>query len=124
MSATTVRTRRPAVLLLCCAALLTACGSTGGGTGVVRAEPASLPPADPAAVAATATATAAFGLDLLHALTAGPDAAGGNLVLSPSGLATVLAMVLPGARGTTAEQLARALHTGLSPSSTRSPPAP
>ncbi|MCX4753348.1 serpin family protein [Kitasatospora purpeofusca] len=117
MSATTVRTRRPAVLLLCCAALLTACGSTGtgAGAGVVRAESASVPPADPAAVAATATATAAFGLDLLHALTADPGAAGGNLVLSPSGLATVLAMVLPGARGTTAEQLAKALRTGLSP---------
>ncbi|MFD7413420.1 serpin family protein [Kitasatospora purpeofusca] len=119
MSATTVRTRRPAVLLLCCAALLTACGSTGTGAGtgaeVVRVESASLPPADPAAVAATATATAAFGLDLLHTLTAGPGAAGGNLVLSPSGLATVLAMVLPGARGATAEQLAQALHTGLSP---------
>ncbi|MDY0815387.1 serpin family protein [Kitasatospora purpeofusca] len=115
MSATTVRTRRPAVLLLCCAALLTACGSTGGGTGVVRAEPASLPAADPAAVAATATATAAFGLDLLHTLTADPGAAGRNLVLSPSGLATVLAMVLPGARGATADQLAKALRTGLSP---------
>ncbi|MFJ8432775.1 serpin family protein [Kitasatospora sp. NPDC094019] len=115
MSATTVRTRRPAVLLLCCAALLTACGSAGGGTGVVRADPVPLPPADPAAVAATAAATAAFGLDLLRTLTAGPGADGGNLVLSPSGLATALAMVLPGARGTTADQLAAALHTGLSP---------
>ncbi|MFB6892089.1 serpin family protein [Kitasatospora sp. NPDC056327] len=110
-----VRIRRPAVLLLCCAALLTACGSTGGGAAVVRAEPAALPSADPAQVAATAAATGAFGLDLLHALTADPAAAGRNLVLSPSGLATALAMVLPGARGATADELAAALHTGLTP---------
>ncbi|MFF8771519.1 serpin family protein [Kitasatospora sp. NPDC015120] len=115
MSATSVRTRRPAVLLLCCAALLTACGSSGGSTAVVRAEPVTLPPADPAQRAATATATGAFGLDLLRALAADPAAGGGNLVLSPSGLATVLAMVLPGARGTTAAELAAALHTELPP---------
>ncbi|WP_380278727.1 serpin family protein [Kitasatospora purpeofusca] len=115
MSATSVRTRRPAALLLCCAALLTACGSSGGGAAVVRADPATVPPADPAQVAATAAATGAFGLDLLHTLTADPAAAGRNLVLSPSGLATVLAMVLPGARGATADELAKALHTGLAP---------
>ncbi|WP_405004939.1 serpin family protein [Kitasatospora purpeofusca] len=115
MSATTVRTRRPAVLLLCCAALLTACGSTGGGAPVVRAEPVSPPPADPARVAATAAATGAFGLDLLRTLTADPATAGRNLVLSPSGLATALAMVLPGARGATADELAAALHTELTP---------
>ncbi len=116
MSATTVRSRRPAVLLLCCAALLTACGSSGGGGApVVRAEPVALPPADPAGVAATAAGTGAFGLDLLHTLTADPAAAGRNLVLSPSGLATALAMVLPGARGATADELAKALHTELGP---------
>ncbi|MET8697619.1 serpin family protein [Kitasatospora sp. NPDC004723] len=115
MPATSARTRRPAVLLLCCAALLTACGSSGGGTAVVRVEPVTLPPADPGQVAATAAATGAFGLDLLHTLTADPAAGGGNLVLSPSGLATALAMVLPGARGTTADELAAALHTGLTP---------
>ncbi|GAA1400563.1 serpin family protein [Kitasatospora putterlickiae] len=115
MSATSVRTRRPAVLLLCCAALLTACGSSGASTAVVRADPVALPPADPAQVAATAAATGAFGLDLLRALAADPAAGGGNLVLSPSGLATALAMVLPGARGTTAGEIAGALHTELTP---------
>ncbi|MER7702768.1 serpin family protein [Kitasatospora sp. NPDC097605] len=115
MSATSVRTRRPAALLLCCAALLTACGSSGGTATVVRVDPAALPPADPAQVAATAAGTGAFGLDLLHTLTADPAAAGRNLVLSPSGLATVLAMVLPGARGATADELAKALHTELTP---------
>ncbi|MFJ3791731.1 serpin family protein [Kitasatospora sp. NPDC090091] len=112
--------RRPAVLLLTAALaapLLAGCGSGAAGAPiVVRASaPASLPPADPAQLAATAAAANAFGLDLLHTLTATPDRAGRNLVLSPSGLATVLAMVLPGARGTTADELARALHTDLTP---------
>ncbi|AUY51304.1 serpin family protein [Streptomyces sp. CB01881] len=115
---------RPAVLLLTAtltaalaAPLLTGCGSTGAAAPVVvrASAPASPPPADPAQVAATAAATNAFGLDLLHTLTADPGQAGRNVVLSPSGLATVLAMVLPGARGTTADELAKALHTELAP---------
>ncbi|RKT17369.1 serpin B [Streptomyces sp. 1114.5] len=112
--------RRRAALLLAAvlaAPLLSGCGSTGAGAGAeVRASaPASRPAVDPAQVAATAKATAAFGLDLLHALTAKPDDAGRNLVVSPTGLATVLAMVLPGARGATADELAKALHTELDP---------
>ncbi|MEU1419260.1 serpin family protein [Kitasatospora sp. NPDC005751] len=115
--------RRPAAPLLApvlvaalAAPLLTGCGSTGVANQVVRAPaPTSAPPTDPAQVAATAAATNAFGLDLLHTLTATPDGTGRNLVLSPSGLATVLAMVLPGARGATADELAKALHTGLTP---------
>ncbi|MFE4516789.1 serpin family protein [Kitasatospora sp. NPDC056783] len=112
--------RRPAALLLAAALaapLLAGCGSTGpAAPGELRADPpASRPAVDPAQVAATAAATDAFGLDLLHALTAAPDAADHNLVVSPSGLATLLAMLLPGARGTTAEELAKALHTGLDP---------
>ncbi|MFG2912868.1 serpin family protein [Kitasatospora sp. NPDC048298] len=112
--------RRPAALLLAAALaapLLAGCGSTGAAAPVeLRASaPASRPAVDPAQVAATAAATDAFGLDLLHALTAQPDAAGSNLVVSPSGLATLLAMLLPGARGTTAGELAKALHTGLDP---------
>ncbi|MFI6845515.1 serpin family protein [Kitasatospora sp. NBC_00085] len=126
MTSRTRRTgRRPAVLLLTATVtaalaaplLLTGCGSTGAAEPlVVRAStPASSPPADPAQVAATAAATNAFGLDLLHTLTAAPDQAGRNMVLSPSGLATALAMVLPGARGATADELAKALHTELTP---------
>ncbi|MGV9265363.1 serpin family protein [Kitasatospora sp. NPDC003701] len=116
--------RRPVAPLLApvlaaalAAPLLTGCGSTGNADPVVvRASvPTSAPPVDPAQVSATSAATGAFGLDLLHTLTAAPEGAGRNLVLSPSGLATVLAMVLPGARGTTADELARALHTGLTP---------
>jgi serpin B len=38
-----------------------------------------------------------------------------NLVVSPSSVATVLAMILPGARGTTADEIAAALHSRLDP---------
>ncbi|MFI8457378.1 serpin family protein [Kitasatospora sp. NPDC085464] len=112
--------RRPAALLLAAALaapLLAGCGSTGAATGAeVRASAPTSPPAvDPARVAATARATDAFGLDLLHTLTATPDGAGRNVVLSPSGLSTVLAMLLPGAHGATAQELAKALHTELDP---------
>ncbi|MFJ9946997.1 serpin family protein [Kitasatospora sp. NPDC091207] len=116
--------RRPAAPLLApllaaalAAPLLTGCGSTGAADPVVvrASAPTSALPADPAQVSATAAATSAFGLDLLHTLTAAPEGTGRNLVLSPSGLATVLAMVLPGARGTTADELAKALRTGLTP---------
>ncbi|MFJ6383030.1 serpin family protein [Kitasatospora sp. NPDC092039] len=111
--------RRPAALLLAAALatpLLAGCGSTAPAPVELRASPPTgRPTVDPAQVAATAAATDAFGLDLLHVLTAEPDTAGSNLVVSPSGLATVLAMLLPGARGATAEELAKALHTGLDP---------
>ncbi|MFJ9840623.1 serpin family protein [Kitasatospora sp. NPDC101155] len=112
--------RRPAALLLAAALatpLIAGCGSTGAaGTSELKASaPASRPAVDPAQAAATAQGTDAFGLDLLHTLTATPDSAGRNLVVSPSGLSTVLGMLLPGARGATAQELAKALHTGLDP---------
>ncbi|MFE5579813.1 serpin family protein [Kitasatospora sp. NPDC056531] len=112
--------RRPAALLLAAALaapLIAGCGSTGAPTGAeVRASaPDGGAAVDPTQVAATAKATDAFGLDLLHTLTAKPDDAGRNLVVSPSGLATVLAMLLPGARGASADELAKALHTDLDP---------
>ncbi|GAA2228314.1 serpin family protein [Kitasatospora cystarginea] len=111
--------RRGAALLLSAtlaAPLLTGCGGSGAAPVVVRASaPATLTPVDPAQVTAVSSATSAFGLDLLHALAGTPDGASRNLVLSPSGLAAALAMVLPGARGATADELAKALHTGLTP---------
>ncbi|MFG3056462.1 serpin family protein [Kitasatospora sp. NPDC048239] len=118
------RGRRPSVPFLAAAlaallltATATACGGGADRPAVVlrASAPATAAPVDPAQAAATADATNAFGLDLLHTLTAAPDQAGRNLVLSPSGLATVLAMVLPGARGATAAELAKALHTDLTP---------
>ncbi|MEU4113085.1 serpin family protein [Kitasatospora sp. NPDC028055] len=112
--------RRPAALLLAAALaapLVSGCGSTGTtATGEQRASaPATRPAVDQASVAATAKATDAFGLDLLHALTASPGGAGRNTVVSPVGLATVLGMLMPGARGATAQELAKALHTELDP---------
>ncbi|MFJ7245947.1 serpin family protein [Kitasatospora sp. NPDC098652] len=112
--------RRPAALLLAAALaapLVSGCGSTGtAATGEQRASaPATRPAVDQASVAATAKATDAFGLDLLHALTASPGGAGRNTVVSPVGLATVLGMLMPGARGATAQELAKALHTELDP---------
>ncbi|WP_052707176.1 serpin family protein [Streptomyces rubellomurinus] len=112
--------RRPATVLLAAALaapLVAGCGSTGAATGteVKASAPATRPAVDPARLAATAKATDAFGLDLLHALTATPDGAGRNTVVSPAGLATALAMLLPGARGATAQELAKALHTDLDP---------
>ncbi|MFB7666408.1 serpin family protein [Kitasatospora sp. NPDC056138] len=111
--------RRSAALLLSAtlaAPLLTGCGSSGAAPVVVRASaPATPAPVNPAQVTATSAATNAFGLDLLHTLAATPDGAIRNLVLSPSGLATALSMVLSGARGATADELAKALHTDLTP---------
>jgi serpin B len=55
-----------------------------------------------------------FAVDLYRQLVPAGEAAGaGNLVASPSSVATVLAMVLPGARGATADEIATVLRTGL-----------
>jgi serpin B len=62
---------------------------------------------------AASTSTTAFGLDLLQKLTAGgPDA---NVVISPTSIATALAMLAPGARGKTAAEITAALRTTLPP---------
>jgi len=53
----------------------------------------------------------ALALTLYRHLGSGDD----NLVASPSSLATVLAMALPGARGRTADEIAHVLHTTLDP---------
>jgi len=60
-------------------------------------------------------AWAAFAVDLYKRLLAGEQPAAENLVASPSSVATVLAMVLPGARGATADEIALALHSQLDP---------
>jgi serpin B len=55
-----------------------------------------------------------FAIDLYQQLVpAGEGAGAGNLVVSPSSVATVLAMVLPGARGATADQIEKLLRSGL-----------
>ncbi|MFI9272872.1 serpin family protein [Kitasatospora sp. NPDC052896] len=104
------------------AALLVAAAVAGCASGptarpaaqVLRVTATAAPPAPAAGeLAATAAGTDAFGVALYRQLTA----QGGqqDLVLSPSGLATALAMLLPGARGTTAQELATVLHTSLPP---------
>jgi serine protease inhibitor len=55
-------------------------------------------------------------VDLARRLVApGEPLATANLVVSPSSVATVLAMILPGARGPTAAEIATALHSRLDP---------
>lgn len=56
-------------------------------------------------VAAVVRADAAFGLDLLSII-----AADDNTMISPYSIATALSMLHPGARGATAEEIAKVLH--------------
>jgi serpin B len=56
-----------------------------------------------------------FAVDLYRRLVAEERLQSENLVVSPSSVATVLAMVLPGARGPTAGEIAETLHTRLDP---------
>lgn len=60
-------------------------------------------------------AWAGVAVDLYKQLVVGEGLATENLVVSPSSVATVLAMVLPGARGKTAEEIALVLHSQLDP---------
>ena len=66
-------------------------------------------PGAPTDATATAAAVNRFGADLYDALAATPSPPP-NLVFSPASVAIALSMVLTGARGSTAEQLAGALH--------------
>src|SRR6266545_550676 len=74
---------------------------------VVRHMEMGATPSAPAG--ALARAWTGFALDLYRQLGAGDH----NLVLSPSSVATVLAMVLPGARGATADEISAALRNDL-----------
>ncbi|MFJ6215303.1 serpin family protein [Streptomyces sp. NPDC092296] len=102
-------------------AALLALAVAGCGSGAVSTEPAlvrvAAPGERPAPPAADLTAAAgssnALGLDLLHTLTASGTGAADDLAVSPSSLATALAMLAPGARGATATELAAVLHTRL-----------
>ena len=63
---------------------------------------------DPATAPTSAAADDAFGMDLYRRLAADQQ----NLVFSPASIAAALQMALVGARGSTAAQLAAALHLG------------
>jgi serpin B len=65
------------------------------------------------AVKQAASASNQFGLDLYARLAAGQEK--GNLFLSPYSIETALAMTLGGARGRTAQEMARVLHADALP---------
>ncbi|ACU69059.1 proteinase inhibitor I4 serpin [Catenulispora acidiphila DSM 44928] len=92
-------------------AALTACSSSGssssaGGSLVrVNAARATVGQAD---LSAASAGVNAFGVDVFHSVADGDE---GNVMISPTSLATVLTMLLPGAKGQTEAQMAKALHT-------------
>jgi serpin B len=86
----------------------------GGGRAEAMSE--SLAGALSADLQTLAGAWTGFAVDLYKRLVgAGERLDDQNLVVSPSSVATVLAMVLPGARGPTAAEIAGTLHTHLDP---------
>jgi len=90
--------------------LFSACGSESAEAGEARADVARATPGANALTEATAFANASrdLGWDLYRLLAAKE---GGNLFLSPYSIAAAMAMVTAGARGDTAAQLQRTLHT-------------
>jgi serpin B len=77
---------------------------------VHAAQSSAAPAVSRADLAAAVQGVNRFALDLFQRL-----AGEGNLVMSPSSLASLLGMVLPGARGQTAAEIARVLHATLGP---------
>ncbi len=94
------------------AAVLVAGVAVAGLSSPVGALPAASP------VPALSRAEQAFALDLLHRLAPGLP----NLVLSPSSIATLLAMLEPGAAGPTEAGIAQALGSGPCPRHNRPGP--
>lgn len=98
---------RIAAIALASLAALTACSSSSGDNTLVRADSARTTVGQADLQAASAGVNA-FGVGVFHAVADGGDE---NVLISPTSLATVLAMVLPGAKGETEAQMARVLHT-------------
>jgi serpin B len=92
-------------LVICLAAALGAAGCTSS-TDEVPVAIVTETFATPAARKHFPQASNHFALDLFGRLRQEK----GNLVVSPVSVATALGMVLAGARGTTAEEIAAALH--------------
>lgn len=92
-------------------AALTACSSEGrtGGTDLVRAD-AARATVGQGDLTAAATSANAFGVDVFHAVA---DRQDGDVMVSPTSLATVLTMLMPGAKGQTASEMAKTLHSSL-----------
>src|SRR5262249_19629310 len=110
--AMTTISRRAFLLTVSLAALgglLSSCG--GSASAAIEARSGrprqTAPEATPDDVRALAAGHNAFGLDMYRLL----RARGGNLFFSPHSIAEALTMASAGARGQTAEQMARALHS-------------
>jgi serpin B len=102
-----------AVIAAASLAALTACSSSGGSAPKdasllrVDAARATIGPADLTAASASVNA---FGVDVFHSVADGTEK---DATLSPVSLATVLTMLMPGAKGQTQAEMAKAMHTAL-----------
>jgi serpin B len=109
-------TRTPALTLASLASIaISACGSGNNLPSFPQAKSAAQRVTDPQVSAADSATFAsdneAFALDAYH----GMAASGDNLVFSPASISIALAMAYAGAAGTTASEMATALHFGLPP---------
>lgn len=97
-----------------CGGMLTPESTTGGVTLVGADTPRAAAQAPPEDVRQLVADNTAFAVDLLRALTSsGAPAAEDNVVISPYSISIALAMTYAGAKGETADEMARALHFSL-----------
>lgn len=103
-----------AVVVVASLAALTACSSTGStpkDSDLVRADAARAAVGQTDLTAAAKSANA-FGVDVFHSVADGRD---DDVMVSPTSLATVLAMLMPGAQGQTVAEMSKTLHSSLPP---------
>jgi len=98
-------------------AALTACSSSGGtaqgkGNGSLVRTDATRATVGQGDLTAASASVNSFGVDVFHSVADGGE---GNVMISPTSLATVLTMLMPGAKGQTEAQMAKTLHTTMSP---------
>ncbi len=89
------------------ATALAGCGTAGAAPEVHRGDAVAVQPGDLTA-RDIAEAQAAFGVDLLHAVCR--EAAGENVLLSPTSASVALSLLYPAARGGTADDFGALLH--------------
>ncbi len=124
---TTARPVRAAVWLLVCSLVISLAGCRGV-FGRLDPRPSGLDSPDPELVRLVAESSNALAFDLLERLSGTPDLGGdgagpGNVILAPISLSTLLAMLLEGADGETAEAIAGVLHLGRPAGGAQSPGA-
>jgi serine protease inhibitor len=101
-----IATARAVAAILAGALLLAACGPAEPPGDAARIDARLVAGLEPGDARAVGEAVNAFGFDLLGEVTDGRD----NAVTSPLSVAVLLAMVLAGAGGSTAEAMAEVLH--------------